>query len=130
MKAITRFQDQYGFLSNFWPSPIQYIGRDYATVEHAYQAAKTLDPQESAAIQGAATPGHAKRLGQACSLRPDWDEVKVGIMHELLQLKFQDPELRGWLLGTGAVEIRGEGKNVLGLLLMQIRDEVRNGAAI
>jgi len=42
---INEFQGQYRFLSNFWflPNGIEYEGKIYKTVEHAYQAAKFTD---------------------------------------------------------------------------------------
>ena len=68
MKEIRRFEGEWGFLSNFAEVP------GGLTVEHRYQAAKTTDPDERAAILAAATPGKAKRLGGKCRLRPDWPD--------------------------------------------------------
>ena len=41
-KPITRFRGTWSFLSNFFPAPIVLNGKTYLTVEHAYQAAKTV----------------------------------------------------------------------------------------
>ena len=41
---VTEFQGEYRFLSNFWPAQVVFEGVTYPTSEHAYQAAKTLDP--------------------------------------------------------------------------------------
>lgn len=69
--TIESFSGPYAFLSNFHPCQSYYEGRNYKSVEHAYQAAKTLDPKERVAIQLAPTAAKAKRLGQAVTIRED-----------------------------------------------------------
>ena len=74
-------------------------------------------------------------------LRPDWEEVKDEVMLQALRMKFsQNPKIAKELLATGdAILIEhtrnddywadggdGSGKNKLGLLLMQVRDELKN----
>jgi len=44
MEAITSFQGEYRFLSNFWPCHIVRDGLVYPSLEHAYAASKTDDP--------------------------------------------------------------------------------------
>jgi ribA/ribD-fused uncharacterized protein len=126
---------EYAFLSNFYSSPIQYEGIVYPTVEHMFQALKALDVETRKKIANAATPGQAKRLGRSVALRKDWEEVKVDVMRTALQLKFSNPALRAKLIATGDAELiegntwndrfwgvcRGTGKNMLGLLLMELR---------
>ena len=137
--GIMEFRGEYAFLSNFYAHPVQWQGRNWKTSEHAYQAAKTLIPEEIETIFQAATPGKAKRLGQAITLRGDWEEVKVGMMHSILEAKFSNPELEERLLSTRnlklfegnywgdtfwGVDIRTmKGKNMLGKILMQIRED-------
>lgn len=140
MTEITSFSGDHRFLSNFWPSPVTYQGVEYPTVEHAYQAAKTLDLDERKAIAGVLTPSQAKRLGKTVHLREDWEQVKIGIMASLLRQKFSKASLCGsWLLATGdAVLVEGnrwgdtfwgacggKGQNHLGKLLMQLREEIK-----
>ena len=43
MSDITEFQNEYRFLSNFWPAVVKYDGMVFQTVEAAYVAAKTTD---------------------------------------------------------------------------------------
>lgn len=95
LESINSFSGAYAFLSNFEPSPIYYDGFSYPTVEHAFQAAKTLDMTERKTnFTEKQTPGQAKRNGRKVNLRPDWEDVKVPIMYELLLLKFTThPEL-------------------------------------
>lgn len=127
------------FLSNFYgPSPVKYLGETFATVEHAYQAAKTKRKVERDHIRSLATPGQAKKAGRQVTLRKDWEDVKVRVMRKLLQQKFAIPELREKLLATGHAYLeegnywkdefwgvcKGKGKNILGLLLMEIRQKI------
>lgn len=136
---ITEFRDFNAFLSNFYPRLVQYEGIGYATAEHAFQAAKTLDLQERFHVAMATTPGEAKRRGRHVRLRPDWNVVRIEAMRAVLRAKFADPILAGLLLTTGDHELvegntwgdtywgvcNGKGENHLGRLLMEIREELR-----
>lgn len=138
--VINKFEGNYSFLSNFYPSPILVDDKWYATVEHAYQAAKTTNPYEKERVRKMESPGKAKRAGRHVMLRPEWEEIKIRVMKELLQMKFQDLMLRPLLLNTGDAELiegntwgdrfwgmcEGRGYNYLGILLMQVREEIRN----
>lgn len=140
---ISSFTDDYDFLSNFYPSPVWYGSDSYPTVEHAYQAAKTKDPQERQRIASAKYPGQAKKLGRAVTMRKGWDQHKADVMLKLLRQKFQAPDLRERLLATGTQKLvegnywhdnlwgscgcgkcKDKGKNLLGRLLMQVREEL------
>lgn len=133
---IRSFSGAHRFLSNFYPSPwVELDGLCYPTVEHAYQAAKTLDAERRYRIQQLATPGAAKRAGRVVPLRAGWEDRKVAVMRSLLERKFVEKNLRAALLATGdAVLIegndwgdtfwgvcRGVGENWLGRLLMDVR---------
>lgn len=129
---IDSFQGEYRWLSNFWPVPIKFDGETYPSVEHAYQAAKTLDKNERIKIKLATTPGSAKRLGKRIKIRPDWnDNIKLTLMEEFLIQKFSVPFLQKLLLNTGNAELiegnnwkdtfwgvyQGRGENHLGKIL-------------
>jgi hypothetical protein len=86
--TITAFRGKYAFLSNFYSSPVYLDGELYPTVEHAYQAAKSLSAEDRQRIQLAATPAEAKRLGRKLNLREDWNDVRLKIMYNLLRQKF------------------------------------------
>jgi ribA/ribD-fused uncharacterized protein len=138
-KPIRSFSGRYAFLSNFAPSPLEYEGIKYPTVEHAFQAAKTLDNGQRLTIASARTPGIAKRAGRRLKLRDDWDVIRIGVMFHLLLLKFAVAPLSDQLLKTGDAHLvegntwgdrfwgvcGGKGENHLGALLMQVRDGLR-----
>lgn len=138
---IDSFTGPYRWLSNFWPARVWLDGEAFPTVEHAYQAAKTLIEADRSRIKGCFTPGDAKRAGRLVALRQDWLAVRVPVMRELLREKFTDPDLRAKLVATGDAELvegntwgdtfwgvcRGKGENTLGSLLMELREELRMG---
>ncbi len=135
---IEAFSGVFDFLCNFHPCHIEWDGSVYTSLEHAFQAAKTLDPEQKAAIRACATPGEAKKAGRKARLRPDWESIKVEVMRGLLRKKFADPVLKQKLLATGQAELiegnwwgdrfwgvcEGEGRDMLGKLLMQVREEL------
>jgi ribA/ribD-fused uncharacterized protein len=143
MTVINSFQGEYFFLSNFFYSPFEFDGEIYSTVEHAFQAAKTLELEQHQSIRLAASPAQAKHLGRAVPLRPDWEQVKFDIMLALLKQKFTQTDLRQKLLNTGDSELiegntwgdkvwgcvlyKGQwiGQNHLGKLLMKVRADIR-----
>lgn len=86
--AVNDFGGKYRFLSNFYPCKVVLDGIMYNSTEQAYQAAKTLDPVLRKEIQEAETFNKAKRLGSRVALRSDWEEVKLGVMQDLLEQKF------------------------------------------
>jgi N-glycosidase YbiA len=137
-----RVSDPYGFFSNFAPYPITIAGVTWPTSEHYFQAQKFDDPTIQARIRATPSPMAAATLGRdrSFSLRPDWEQVKDQVMYEALRAKFtQHPELRAQLLGTGDATLvehttndaywgdggDGRGRNMLGTLLMRLRDELR-----
>lgn len=138
--SIDRFTGEHDFLSNFHPSTISVEGNLYRTVEHAYQALKSPDEDVRKTIREAGTPSQAKKLGRCILIRNDWDQVREGVMLDLLRKKFENPFLAEKLLSTGDEELiegnnwndtfwgvcRGVGENKLGILLMQVRDEIRS----
>ena len=143
---INHFDGKFSFLSNFYPSPITDGNLIFPTVEHMFQAAKTVTLEEYEMIAAADTPGQAKRLGRNITLREDWEKVKDEMMYNALWLKFSIPDLREKLLATSDEElIEGntwhdntwgscscdrckniEGQNKLGKMLMQIREEIKS----
>ena len=141
--VIERFNGENKFLSNFQTSTFFHEGMKYPSVEHAYQAAKCANADEHEKVRNAISASQAKKFGKEAMLRDDWENVKVPLMKTFLDLKFQNPFLRHKLIATGnAILIEGntwhdtfwgvcncpkhngEGQNMLGKLLMTVRDEV------
>lgn len=102
---IDSFRGEYRFLSNFYPCLLTFDDRIYRSVEHAFQASKTLNEQCRAEIQAAGSPAAAKGLGRRAPLRPYWDALRVPQMKLLLLGKFQYPDLAEKLLATGNAEL-------------------------
>ena len=108
---IDNFHGEHFFLSNFFESPFWYNGRQWKTVEHAFQAAKCLNGADYDKIHAAATPGEAKRVGRKVALIPMWNYKRVNVMRDCLRMKFlQNDELMQKLLDTGN-EYLVEGNN-------------------
>lgn len=134
---IDNFTGTYRFLSNFYRATVILGDMTYSSVEHAFQAAKTLDEDERLQFHRIIA-GEAKKLGRKIKIRSDWEEIKNSIMLELLHDKFQIPELRMLLKMTEPEELvegntwgdtywgvcNGVGQNKLGKLLMQVRDNI------
>lgn len=139
--TIHSFRGEYAFLSNFWRAPVLYDGMRFPSAETAFQAAKTLDPALRESFTSL-SPGDAKRRGREVPLRADWEDVKLGIMADILRAKFADPVLRRALLATGDAKLvegnqwgdtfwgvcRGQGANWLGTLLMDLRTRLREAS--
>ena len=145
MKEIKFYKvhDDYGFMSNFAPYPFSDGNKIWPTSEHYFQAQKFLIPEIQEKIRQIASPMDAALEGRNRQnpLRPDWEEIKDEVMLQALRMKFsQHPEIAKELLATGdAIIIEhtrndaywadwgdGSGKNKLGLLLMQVREELKN----
>lgn len=141
---IKEFDGYYEFLSNFYVCPVEFEGVIYKSSEHAFQAAKSLDPEVRKHIASRETCGHAKRAGKRIKpLRDDWDYIRDSIMEEIVRDKFtRHEDLKKKLLATGDKELiegnhwndkywgvslrDNKGQNKLGQILMKIRKEFRS----
>jgi len=105
MNRIDHFAYEYDFLSNFLTVTVVFEGVAYMSVEHAYQASKTLLENKRTVFSLEFNPNliaaQAKRLGRNLELRDDWEKVKVPIMRDLLLQKFEHSVLKQKLLSTG-----------------------------
>jgi N-glycosidase YbiA len=134
--------EKYGCFSNFSPHSIKLDGKTWPTSEHYFQAMKFVGSPDEEEVRLAKSPMIAARMGRSRKrpLRKDWESVKNRIMHEAVLAKFsQHADLREILLGTGDAKIvehtenddywgdggDGSGKNKLGQILMQVREELR-----
>jgi ribA/ribD-fused uncharacterized protein len=107
---IAYFREDYFFLSNFAYTEFTYAGHVYPTAEHAFQSVKATTKKERAEIAAASSPGAAKGMGHRIRLRPDWDEVRIPIMQEVLAAKFSVDPYRMKLYDTGDAYLE-EGNN-------------------
>lgn len=142
-EKIETFFGQYRFLSNFWACEFVWDNIVWQNSEGAYVAAKTLDREQRLAISKITEPGKVKRYGRSMELRPDWEQVKVPLMYEIVKAKFtQNPDLRQALIDTGDAILEegntwgdrvwgisppgsGNGRNELGKILMRLREELK-----
>jgi len=137
-----KVSEPYGEFSNFSPHPVKLKGKTWPTSEHYFQAQKFAGTEHEEEIRRAKSPMIAARLGRSREkpLRRDWEFSKEGIMRELLRAKFtQHLDLRSLLLSSGQETIvehtanddywgdggDGSGRNRLGILLMELREELR-----
>ena len=107
-KVINHFAGEYFFLSNFYPCHVAFYGMCFPSVEAAFQAAKCATPNDRVQFLNLAA-NQAKRRGRQIKMRPDWEDRKLTIMHNLLVHKFNENlELIPKLLDTGgAVLVEG-----------------------
>nr|2B3W_A Chain A, Hypothetical protein ybiA [Escherichia coli] len=133
--------DDYGDFSNFAAWPIKVDGKTWPTSEHYFQAQKFLDEKYREEIRRVSSPMVAARMGRDRSkpLRKNWESVKEQVMRKALRAKFeQHAELRALLLATAPAKLvehtendaywgdggHGKGKNRLGYLLMELREQL------
>ena len=137
---IDSFRGEFSYLSNFSNHGFtDKNGYYWKTVEHYYQAQKATNRVDKLKVKEANTPGQAKKIGSKIKLRKDWNNVKVDVMREALYMKFdQNFDIRRNLVTTQGYELiegntwgddwwgvyKGKGLNVLGKLLMEIRDQI------
>jgi ribA/ribD-fused uncharacterized protein len=133
---------EYGCFSNFSRHSIRLKGKTWPTSEHYFQAQKFSGTKHEEEVRLARTPMLAARMGRDRKrpLRRDWESVKEQVMLEAVRAKFaQHDDLRVILLGTGDAMLvehtendnywgdggDGSGKNRLGHVLMQVREELK-----
>lgn len=137
--------EQHGYMSNFSRHPFWAEGQFWPTTEHFYQAKKFAGTEYEDLVRSADTPKEAANMGRDRNLplRPDWESVKEQVMLTALRYKFNAyPVLKTALLNTGeeilienspidyywGIGAKGNGKNRLGILLMELRKEYNSEA--
>jgi len=140
--AFYRVGDEWGEFSNFASFPIRLDGKIWPTSEHYFQAQKFGDPAYREKIRRTAPPMEAALLGRSRRqrLRRDWESVKDGVMRKAVLAKFtQHESLRQLLLSSGDAKLvehtgndsywgdggDGKGRNMLGHILMEVREQLR-----
>ena len=134
----------FGAFSNLYRREIEFEGELYATSEHAYQAGKPRKPEVRDWLMKAPSPSLLAMAAHGLyywDVVPGWSRIKFDRMRNVLRAKFtQHNDLHDLLLSTGSArlveapsinnavnrlwgEVNGVGKNMLGLMLMELRDE-------
>lgn len=145
-EVVYFYEQDFYVLSNFSAFTLMWNGYRYDTSEAAYHVMKFPDrPDVQREIATAISAHEAFKVAERNKAlrRSDWDEVKVGIMREVLRAKVQQHEyVRRKLLATGDRKLiedswrdgywgwgpNRDGQNVLGCLWMEIRTELRQEA--
>ena len=136
----------YGAFSNLYRREITFENEVFATSEHAYQAGKARKKVVRDWILSAPTSGLVAMAAHGLytwDINSDWSKVKFDRMRQVLRAKFsQHEDLRELILSTGQArlvematvdspvnrvwgEVDGKGQNMLGVILMEIREELR-----
>lgn len=148
--TFRKTSEEFGGLSNMAPGfPIFVVGFRFRTSEALYQACRFPHlPEIQAMILEEGSPMTAKMRSKPFrrDSRPDWEDVRVPIMRWCLRLKLLENwhDFSSLLLATGEraivedsrkdrywgavkrMDAQLEGQNVLGRLLMELRDKLRS----
>lgn len=136
----------YGVFSNLYKCTIIFEEEAFSTAEHAYQAGKARKEAVRQWILSAPSPSLVAMAAHGLytwDIVPNWSKIKFERMRNVLKAKYTQHEgLRDLLLSTGNArlvescrtdnlvnrtwgEVNGKGLNMLGVLLMEVRDELR-----
>lgn len=136
------YEHEFYVFSNFSSFKLLWKGRDWMTSEHAYHSEKFDSEDIKELIFQTRSAHDAFKLAKEYreQYRPDWHDIKVSVMKELLRAKVeQHPYVQKKLLETGDREIiedswrddfwgwgpNKDGHNQLGKLWMELREEYR-----
>ena len=133
----------WGAFSNLFRREMQFEGELFATSEHAYQAGKARKPEVRKWLMSAPSPALLAMAAHGLyywDVAPGWSTSKFARMRQVLRAKSdQHRDLRDLLLSTGTArlvesatvdsdvnrlwgEVNGVGRNMLGVMLMELRD--------
>jgi len=138
------YEGPWYFFSNFSSFMVLWHKQYWMTSEHAYQAAKFVEPTITEEIRLACSAHDAKKLARRNDAFKvaNWQEIKLLIMEEILRAKLeQHPYIQKKLTETGNAEIvedsptdnfwgrgcDGKGQNNLGKIWMKLRTELVGG---
>ncbi len=137
-----RAAGEFGFLSNLFPAEIWLEMRRFTCSEYAYQYGKPNNKDVAEWLVSAPKPHLCAAAAHSLfvfDVKPDWSKTKVERMTRVLRAKFlQNLDLAVKLLETGdailieqsnmdaywGIGKKGNGQNMLGKLLMQVRGEL------
>ena len=137
----------FGVFSNLFKRSFSFEGVEYPTAEHAYQAGKARKEAVRDWILNAPSPALVAMAAHGLytwDIAPNWSKIKFSRMKAVLIEKYsQNPDLAEILISTGDArlvesattdnlvnrtwgEVNGKGKNMLGVLLMEVRSELKS----
>lgn len=148
---FSKVKEQWGIFGNFAPTPLEVNVVEFVNCEQLFQMMKFTDEETLKTIhnsKGMKIKYAAKAAEKLGLRRPDWGQIIIDVMKLCLQTKFdQSEQFRTTLQETigktivedqsrfkkkkadtwGAKLINGkyEGSNLLGRLLMELRDNGR-----
>ena len=142
MIKFYKTKEPYGFMNNYYKARFYIYSKWWNFVEAPYQSQKTNVISEKEAIWKAERANDSRLLGQKVTMVADWDQIKREVMKECCMAKFlQHSDLRLKLKLTGTQELvedtkttndmywgcgaDGTGQNVLGQVLMEVREALR-----
>ena len=140
----------YGVFSNLYKRVLTLDEVEYPTAEHAYQAGKARKDSVRKWLMEAPSPSLLAMAAHGMyvwDVAPDWSKTKFDRMRRVLMAKYtQHEDLKQLLLSTGDArlvevatvdnavnrlwgEVNGVGKNMLGVLLMEVRQQLQSEVA-
>ncbi len=129
-------------VKQFCPCTIVLNGIAYPSVEHAYMSAKSDDVRwYLKCTDENIKPGAIKKMSRKILLVSNWDSIKIEVMLECLNQKFNQEPYKTLLIETGDAYIQegnfwGDtfwgvdlntkiGENHLGKFIMEIREKLK-----
>ncbi|MCA9332111.1 NADAR family protein [Candidatus Saccharibacteria bacterium] len=145
-KVVGFYPREFYTFDNFSSFQVIWNGVRWPTSEHAYQAAHFFDtaPELAEQIRDAMSAHDAYKIAKsnADKAPANWDDIKVGIMEEIVRCKLeQHPYIQQKLRQTGNVPIVEDspkdafwgwgpdhtGRNELGKIWMRLRAVMNDG---
>ena len=124
--------DEYGYMSNWYPSKFTLNGIEYTSMEQYMMHQKAMvfkDAQTAQEILKTSDVARIKQLGRGVKNYDDhiWNGVRQIVVYEGLLAKFsQNPDLKAQLLATGsAILAEFAGKDVIWGIGMNTHDQDR-----
>lgn len=137
--VLRGFFGRNAWLGNSYPAAFRIDGLTWKSVDHYVFAKRAIKESDRDAVREAETPIKARTVSKTMRWRPDWKEADVENVKAAVEAKFfQNVELGRKLIYTRDIELvhenrwgdklwgvcEGEGENLLGKLLMEIREKL------
>lgn len=144
-KQILFYENKYYMFSNFSSFSVEKDGFLWSTSEHLYQASKFMDSDSKIniveEIRSSRSAHDSKKIAEKYlnRIRKDWDDIKIGVMEEIILLKHDQHKYiqRKLLESTGREIVENspidsfwgwgpnhDGQNELGKVWMRLREEI------